>query len=134
MNDKGEILFVKASYKDHWTLPGGVVEKDESPEIACLREVKEETGLSLADVKFLGVDYAPAKEEKDENLQFVFFGGKLSADEIKNIKVDGEEIVEYRFMKINEARPLINEKLRRRLPRCLLALENNTAVYLENGK
>ncbi|MDO8667814.1 MAG: NUDIX hydrolase [bacterium] len=134
MNDTGEILFVKASYKDHWTLPGGVVEKDESPKIACLREVKEETGLSLADVKFLGVDYAPAREEKNENLQFVFFGGKLSASEMKNIKVDGQEIVEYRFIKIDDALPLLNDKLKRRLPQCLAALENNTAVYLENGK
>ena len=137
MNAKGEILFVKASYRDNWTLPGGVIEEDESPRDACLREVKEEIGLDLKAVKFLAVDYISklqTKEKKGENLQFVFFGGKLSADEIKKIKVDGKEIIEYRFMKIEAAWPLISEKLRSRLPECSAALKNKTAVYLENGK
>ena len=34
-------------YPDHWTLPGGRVEKGESPERATIREVKEELGLDL---------------------------------------------------------------------------------------
>ena len=40
-------LVVKPNYKDHWSLPGGAVEKDESPKHACLREVKEEIGIEL---------------------------------------------------------------------------------------
>jgi ADP-ribose pyrophosphatase YjhB (NUDIX family) len=134
INDKDEIIFVKASYKDYWTLPGGVVEVDESPKNACVREVKEEIGLVLDDMKFLGVDYISNKEEKGDNLQFIFFGGKLSDYQIKKIKLDGKEIIDYQFMKINDALPLLNEKLRLRLPKCLEALKNNTAIYLENGK
>jgi ADP-ribose pyrophosphatase YjhB (NUDIX family) len=30
-NEAGEILVVKPGYKDHWSVPGGVIEKDESP-------------------------------------------------------------------------------------------------------
>lgn len=137
MNADNKILFVKPSYKDHWTLPGGVVEENESPKSTCLREVKEEVGLGLKDVIFLAVDYISSelsREGKGENMQFVFFGGKLSVDEIKRIKVDGKEIIEYRFMRIDDAFPLISEKLRLRLPKCLAALRNTTAVYLENGK
>lgn len=133
-NAKDEILFVKASYRDYWSLPGGVVEADESPKNACLREVKEEIGVDLKIIKFLCVDYISNRENKGENLQFFFCGGKMSENEIKNIKVDGREIVEYKFMKIDEAFPLLNEKSKKRLPRCLEALKNNIAVYLENGE
>jgi len=34
-------------YPNYWTLPGGKVEEDESPELAIVREVKEELGLDL---------------------------------------------------------------------------------------
>ena len=74
MNAKGEILFVKASYRDNWTLPGGVIEEDESPRDACLREVKEEIGLDLKAVKFLAVDYISklqTKEKKGERYPLV---------------------------------------------------------------
>ena len=37
--------------RDYWVLPGGSIEGNESVEQACLREVKEETGL---DVQILG--------------------------------------------------------------------------------
>lgn len=37
-----------------WTFPKGIVEKNESPENAALREVKEETGVSCEIVTYLG--------------------------------------------------------------------------------
>jgi len=56
-NDKEEVLIVKTSYKDHWSIAGGVVEEKESPKETLIREVKEEIGLDLKEVKFLSVDY-----------------------------------------------------------------------------
>lgn len=38
-----------------WTLPGGGMEHGESPELTCLREVLEETGLHAELVELLGV-------------------------------------------------------------------------------
>lgn len=134
LNGKDEILIVKLSYKDRWSIAGGVVEENESPRRACIREIKEEIGIDLKDVKFLCMEYVPSVDEKGESLQFVFFGGRLDENEIKNIKLDGKEIVEYRFVKTTEALPLLNEKLRTRLPKCLDALKNNTAIYLEDGE
>src|SRR5512141_2772207 len=37
--------------RDYYTLPGGGVEFDESNEEACMREVKEETGLDVLDIQ-----------------------------------------------------------------------------------
>lgn len=47
ISDKQRILMVKARYKDEWTFPGGVIDPNESPLAAALREVHEETGLEL---------------------------------------------------------------------------------------
>ena len=41
--------------KDKWIGVGGHAEKDESPDECLLREVKEETGLTLLDYRFRGI-------------------------------------------------------------------------------
>lgn len=51
LNDKNEVLAVRQEYErlnaHHWTLPGGGVDDGETPEIAAIREVMEETGLQV---------------------------------------------------------------------------------------
>lgn len=48
VDKNGNIFLAKrnlAPGKNKWALPGGFLESNESPEKACLRELKEETGL-----------------------------------------------------------------------------------------
>ncbi len=52
-NENGEILLLRRSitdsfHPDSWSLPGGKIEKDETPEQAVIREVKEETNLNVS--------------------------------------------------------------------------------------
>ena len=53
LNDRREVLLQLRdnrpglAYANQWTLPGGKVEGDETPEAAAHRELKEETGLTL---------------------------------------------------------------------------------------
>lgn len=57
-NKKGEILLVKRGIepaKGMWALPSGFIEIDETPQAACLRELKEETGLDGRILRLLGV-------------------------------------------------------------------------------
>ena len=54
----GEILLVKRAEepgKDLWGLPGGFIERGESPETAAARELKEETRLKGKVIAFLGI-------------------------------------------------------------------------------
>ena len=41
---EGNVLVVKASYKQYWGLPGGIIDAGETPRMAAVREVHEETG------------------------------------------------------------------------------------------
>jgi 8-oxo-dGTP diphosphatase len=58
VRDNEKILVQKREkhpFKGFWNAPGGKVELKESPTEACLREVFEETGLQLNELKFRGV-------------------------------------------------------------------------------
>jgi len=46
-NNKEQLLIVQPKYRsDGWLLPGGVVEKTESPRKTAIRETHEELGLT----------------------------------------------------------------------------------------
>lgn len=56
-NPKGEILLVKRKFepmKGALDLPGGFVEPGESLEASAIREIKEELGVDLAEIKYFG--------------------------------------------------------------------------------
>jgi ADP-ribose pyrophosphatase YjhB (NUDIX family) len=57
-NKEGDVLIAKRNLRpgiNKWALPGGFVEANEAPEKACLRELKEETGLKGSVKRLLGV-------------------------------------------------------------------------------
>lgn len=52
---ENSVLLVKRKnepYKARWAIPGGFVEDDEDLDVACLRELQEETGLELPTVGY----------------------------------------------------------------------------------
>ena len=53
--DDGDILLVKNRFsRQEWTLPGGGVNRNESYEQAAAREVLEEVGLKIDNLRYLG--------------------------------------------------------------------------------
>jgi len=62
-----QILLIKRGiepYKGTWATPGGYIGWDESAEDAVVREVKEETGLTVQKVQFFNVYSSPNRHPK----------------------------------------------------------------------
>lgn len=54
-NEKSEILFQYPRNSEYWSLPAGAIEPGESPAEAVVREVWEETGLTIKPLHIIGV-------------------------------------------------------------------------------
>ncbi len=131
---EGKILVVKPVYRDAWNLPGGVVEANESPQNACIREVREEIGIKIKPERLLCIDYTSKNEEAIESLQFIFFGGILAQEKISEIEIATDEISAYQFLPPKQALTLVSNKLARRINKCLIVSDrvNTQTLYLEN--
>lgn len=58
LNDKGEVLLVRHSYgSGKWTLPGGGLKRGEQAHLALEREVAEELGCAVEQLKELGINH-----------------------------------------------------------------------------
>ena len=55
----GRILFMKRSRSDHWCLPGGRMDMDESAQTCCIRETWEETGYYIEVVRLISLNTNP---------------------------------------------------------------------------
>jgi 8-oxo-dGTP pyrophosphatase MutT (NUDIX family) len=51
--DDGRVLVARQDADPRWIVPGGAVDPDEHPRDAAVRELREETGLVLRDVRLL---------------------------------------------------------------------------------
>jgi 8-oxo-dGTP pyrophosphatase MutT (NUDIX family) len=66
---EGKILMIRQTYGDmRWTFPGGGFKRNESPEMAAAREVKEEVGISLPALRFIG-EYTSTEGYKRDNVK-----------------------------------------------------------------
>lgn len=129
-NTRGEMLILKTTYKDHWEIPGGVIEENESPVAAAKREVLEELGIKIEIKNCLVIHYRAGQDGQDENIMFVFDGGILPKNKI--LKLDKKEISEARFVNYKTAAPLVGKRIASRLPFCKQALKEKRTIYLES--
>lgn len=80
-NRRGEVLVLQTSYKQHWEVPGGLVEADEGLADAARREVREELGVALAVGDLVVVD-ACATTGATVDIVCVLFDGGVHDDDL----------------------------------------------------
>jgi 8-oxo-dGTP diphosphatase len=125
----GRVLLVKPNYRDHWSLPGGVLEDGEPPHCGCAREVAEEVGLQITVGPLLVVDWAaPNHERPRPAVFFVFDGGEVVPD--ADIRLQEEELDDYRFTAPGEFGAYLPSFLEARYSAALHARAAGGAVYL----
>lgn len=92
INDKNETLLLKRGVKSrnqagYWSKPGGTVEFGEKIEDAIRREIKEEFGVDIELIKFLGFTDHIIKEENQHWLSISYLA-KIIKGEPKNLEPD----------------------------------------------
>jgi 8-oxo-dGTP pyrophosphatase MutT (NUDIX family) len=133
-DEQGRLLLVKPTYKEGWEIPGGIVEHDESPKQACLREIKEELGLDVSLGPLLVIDYLSRRDRPSDSLQMVFLGGTLSPATIEAIVLPAAELSEYRFLRPDAALTVLRGSLRLRVAGCLRAITAKQTLLLHDGQ
>jgi 8-oxo-dGTP diphosphatase len=130
LDSAGRVLLVHPTYKDTWDIPGGYVERGESPAAACSREVAEELGLDRQPRRLISVDWAPHEREGDK-LLFLFDCGDLGADE-QRIRLDTDELDKWQWVALDQLDHFVLSRIARRL-RAAVGNGDRTASYLEHG-
>lgn len=63
---KGQVLLVQHTYiKDYWSVPGGGVKREETAEEAGRRELREEVGIEVRDLHYLGQLFSTREFKRD---------------------------------------------------------------------
>ena len=105
-------------FKDLWAFPGGFLRMDETVEECALRELVEETGLELTQMKQLGVFSDIARDPRERVISVAFYalaksaevrGGDDAAlaqwftiDEVPHLAFDHDYILRQAMRKIKE--------------------------------
>ena len=133
LDTEQRILIVKPTYREKWLLPGGIVEAQESPGAACVREVEEELGLKVRLGPLLCVEYRPMVPPRTECLQFVFSCGALTSSQIEQIQLPSDELNAFCFVPIEEAKEKLEVHSTRRIEWAWKALQEQRTIYAEDG-
>jgi len=112
-----EVLLVRRNTKivfhgGSWVFPGGKVDKADNPSAAggddlavarrtAAREVREETGVGLDSATLQPLSHWTTPVQLPKRFATWFFVATVCADSV--IEIDGSEIVDYRWLSIDEA-------------------------------
>jgi len=104
--EDGRMLMIRtAKWSGLWGIPGGKIEWGEASEAALLRELREETGMTVEDVRFVLVQDAIAPPEFYKNAHFLLLNYTCQVRGNPMVTLN-EEAQEYRWVTATEARSL----------------------------
>lgn len=129
--DEGKLLVLEPTYKPNWLVPGGVVEKYESPYEAALRECAEEIGINIEITSFLCADYKRGDEDIGDAVHFLFLG-KLPSG--AKIQIDNQEIKQFYWMAPEDALLKFDQHLSTRVAIGLRSIREQRPFYCEEGQ
>jgi 8-oxo-dGTP pyrophosphatase MutT (NUDIX family) len=127
----GRVLLVEPAYKPTWEIPGGVVELDESPRMACQREAAEELGLELSIGRLLCLEWQGPEPERTESLMFIYDGGVIDQNVIA---LAADELLSFAFVQPRDLEHHLVPRLARRMRAAVEAAEEGWVAEMEQGE
>ncbi|MCA9330362.1 NUDIX hydrolase [Candidatus Saccharibacteria bacterium] len=107
-----EVLLVEVPEKGGWDIPGGHVENGEQPEYAVIREVAEETGGSVNNLKLFGylmlkkvVESDFNKDYPDVSLIAMYSGDIISEANTTDLMFESTQVGYFSLNQVAELSP-----------------------------
>ncbi len=99
LNDKKEILILQRAtqetvYPNMWDIPGGTLRDGEDPAVGALREIREETGLQVDDLRLFSYTSNVDKTKDTQFIRLIFFASYVGEE----VKVDSNEHQDYKWI------------------------------------
>ena len=107
--DQTEIALISVGEDRRWQLPKGLVNRDEQPETAALREVREEAGITTDVVEPLDtIEYWYVSTNRGQRVRFhKFVHFYLLRYKSGQVTEHDQEVNEARWVEINQAQVLL---------------------------
>ena len=81
-DSEGRVLLIRRKnepFKGAYALPGGFVDVGETVEAACRREVREEAGLAVSELRLVGVYSDPHRDPRGHTVSIAYLARLLQA-------------------------------------------------------
>lgn len=111
----GELLCVFDNFKQQWTLPGGVVDKHESPQEGAVRECREEAGVDVTATGIAGV----FSHNDPDRLHFLYFCNAVGEDIDAPVTAHPHEIDEVAWVPLIDAKRVLSPHMWEKVERCM---------------
>lgn len=112
-DDGGALLLVRHGYgrSDLFELPGGGIRPFEGPTAAARREISEELGCGIEDIRFVSTHVSRAEGRRDT---IQLFAGRPDSPPVP----DGRELIEARFFPLDALPAAVSPSTLRRIAEC----------------
>lgn len=111
-NSEGKVFLARGKkWNDKWAVPGGGVDHGESIDACIRREVKEETGLDICEVQYVGAVESIFPEGFHTPMHFIFFDYLARVCDDHQEVILNEEFDEYGWFAPEEAKDIVWNKV-----------------------
>lgn len=103
-----QLLLIKNSYRNGYGLPGGHINLDETAHQAIIRELKEETGITISNHQLKHITTLHFYRGKALCTDDIF---QCSLESMPKVQIDNREVIEYQFVSLTKINtlPLLKE-------------------------